>query len=721
MSNFIVSNIQQIIQKRGQFADKITQDMQRLSLMSHSMSVLENVKLKISDHASDQIIQAINRANLPALLKRIEKEQQYLAQLNQRFSRKTISIGVIGRARQGKSRLLQSLSGLNAQVIPDGNGPHCTGVMSVIANDSHRARALVEFHSRTSFFQSTVSPYFQELDLAYSPENLAEFVSQALPDQPQDTNPVTVARYQKLQEIHRNFSSFNHLLTGLTQEVPLHQVRPYIAQVNENREASYAYLAVKQVHIDTPFPLAEAGPITLIDMPGLGDTGLVNEQKLIRSLASDIDFILFVRKPDALGAVWEPADLDLYQFCENSLEQMEIPGISLPVCSFLLLNHTRTLTDNARNCQDLEESAGRNGLFFSKIVTVDCASVEEVEEKVLRAVLDDMQDKLDDWDQQYALEYQRKMSSIDGALHEVINYFNGIFTPTDDMTDFAIFKSLFNTLWQELTNACEENLKELNAQRDAPNVQIQEKFDQIKQSCLAYAASLTIRDIELSRNALGSYNKTYEEYLNEHRTFITKEFLKLGDTLNEVIHQVRQRIFEILKTEGRLAGIAQAHEPFEVSLLRELESMPSLHLPLQSFAQFQLSYLGFLHFRIREHLDILTPDYVSVRLSREDTAEDILNYIVSSVEACLYKIQNEFDVWAKDLNKMSFALVEELLDQLFKAKNTKDNWEIFYQRNRVRIWVETYEKVHFNQQVLQQSNEQVDRLKSILSAESEVR
>lgn len=712
MPTSIVSSIQQIISQRTRFAEKISDDIQRLSLMSHSISVLENVKQKVSSHASPHLREAISRADLPALLSRIEREQVYLSGLNQRFSKKGISIGVIGRARQGKSRLLQSLSGLDQSIIPDGDGSHCTGVLSVIANSDQKRRARVEFYSRTDFFQTRILPYFKELGLLPVPANLAEFVSHELPQPPLQGTPVTVARFQKLQQIHQHFALYHHLLTGLTLEIPTEQIRTYVAQVNPKRESMYAYLAVKQVHIENAFPFAEAGPITLLDMPGLGDTGLVNEEALIGSLARDTDFILFVRKPDSLGAAWEPADLDLYECCEKALEGLV--GMNLSSCSFLVLNHTRGLSDNARNCEDLLRSAEGNGLRFSQMVTVDCSSVEQVEEKILRPVLLDLQAKLTDWDRQYEQDYQQKMTQLDASINQAITYFNGIVSPTDDMKDFPIFKGLFNSLWQDLTNACENNLKTLESLRDLPNIKIQEKFDSIKEDCLRHLSTLTVSNIEISRNALGSYNKTYEEYLNENRTYITKAFLKLGDTLNEVLQQVKFEVYEILKNQGKLEGIISQGEAFETILLRETRPLEELYTPLESFIHFQLSYLGFLHFRIREHLDTLTPDYISVRLSREDTAEDILNYITTSVEASLYKIQNEFDDWAKDLNKMSFALVEELIDQIFRAKNAKDNWEIFYQQHRRKIWVETYQELSFNESVLKQSSEQVDKLRSYL-------
>ncbi|MGD1701649.1 hypothetical protein [Dapis sp. BLCC M229] len=39
---------------------------------------------------------------------------------------------MVGKPRQGKSKFLQTLTGLSRNEIPDGSGQHCTGVMSII-------------------------------------------------------------------------------------------------------------------------------------------------------------------------------------------------------------------------------------------------------------------------------------------------------------------------------------------------------------------------------------------------------------------------------------------------------------------------------------------------------------------------------------------------------------------------------------------------------------
>jgi ABC-type phosphate/phosphonate transport system ATPase subunit len=49
-----------------------------------------------------------------------------LEKLQARFSCDTLNIGVIGIMRQGKSTLLQSLTGLGNNVIPAQSGGACT-------------------------------------------------------------------------------------------------------------------------------------------------------------------------------------------------------------------------------------------------------------------------------------------------------------------------------------------------------------------------------------------------------------------------------------------------------------------------------------------------------------------------------------------------------------------------------------------------------------------
>src|SRR5699024_9717578 len=75
------------------------------------------------------------------LRKEIDNALDRLDVVENRFSRKTINIGVSGRARVGKSTLLQSISGLSDEQIPTGSGVPVTAVRSAIFHSENEEKA----------------------------------------------------------------------------------------------------------------------------------------------------------------------------------------------------------------------------------------------------------------------------------------------------------------------------------------------------------------------------------------------------------------------------------------------------------------------------------------------------------------------------------------------------------------------------------------------------
>ena len=63
--------------------------------------------------------------------------QKELTRLKTRFSRKSISLQVFGMAGSGKSTFIQSVTGLDNEVVLASEGGHCTGVSSFIYNSDH--------------------------------------------------------------------------------------------------------------------------------------------------------------------------------------------------------------------------------------------------------------------------------------------------------------------------------------------------------------------------------------------------------------------------------------------------------------------------------------------------------------------------------------------------------------------------------------------------------
>jgi hypothetical protein len=105
----------------------------------------------------------------------INASLELLHVLKARLSRDTINIGVSGRARVGKSTLLQAFSGLGDDQIPTGRGLPVTAVHSRIFHSTIHSRATLSLHSFDSFRKDVLAPYHEALALPAAPSNIAAF------------------------------------------------------------------------------------------------------------------------------------------------------------------------------------------------------------------------------------------------------------------------------------------------------------------------------------------------------------------------------------------------------------------------------------------------------------------------------------------------------------------------------------------------------------------
>ena len=171
------THIASIIEQRRPLAHQIKVVEDNLRTLVSKLRHLEEYRNQILLQIDDQnVIGSLKEIDCLTIQRNIEAELLALNKLRVRFSRDTLNIGVIGRARQGKSRLLQSLTGLTSAEIPDGDRQHCTGVRSTIHhNTGVETYGEVWFHSEQSFLNEVVAPYYEKLRLGFKPTNLEAF------------------------------------------------------------------------------------------------------------------------------------------------------------------------------------------------------------------------------------------------------------------------------------------------------------------------------------------------------------------------------------------------------------------------------------------------------------------------------------------------------------------------------------------------------------------
>ncbi|WP_271251741.1 hypothetical protein [Pseudanabaena sp. Chao 1811] len=102
------SQITGILEKRQPLARRVAEVESNLKTLALALQDLDKYRSQLISKIDDlDSIGRLQEINLTGIQSSINEELGALGKLKNRFSRNTLNIGVIGRAGQGKSRLLQ--------------------------------------------------------------------------------------------------------------------------------------------------------------------------------------------------------------------------------------------------------------------------------------------------------------------------------------------------------------------------------------------------------------------------------------------------------------------------------------------------------------------------------------------------------------------------------------------------------------------------------------
>lgn len=275
---------------------------------------------------------------------------------------------------------------------------------------------------------------------------------------------------------------------------------------------------------------------------------------------------------------------------------------------------------------------------------------------------------------------------------------------TQNQDYFPLFIELSEQLWGELTSALEELLQYLKANRNLENLEFKEQVNAAIAICREDNGIPTEEEIKERRNRLGGYPNAYYEYLNEVRAHLSQHFLLLDEVLKQEINRIKASVADILIEEGKLGNLNEARKAEFISALAEIipENLPRLKLGFQTLAEFELSYRGLIQHRIRRHLDDLNPDETSLQLSASPSATEILSCLKSLHAEALYKCETALDDLLAEPNQAAFAIIEEFLDRILRAKEVKKEWSIFLQKFHAQVWLDEFEEFGKNSKINQQ-------------------
>lgn len=398
--------------------------------VEHLLSLLAELKeIEKDQHALQRVEGAIEDLN--RLLTSFAAREETLEALRVRFGRDTVNIGVSGEARVGKSTTLQKFSGLTDTQIPTGKGLPVTAVRSEIFN-SIDERAEVTFRDQKSFITEYIQPLLEivnkHLEVPLSVDTLAGLRSVMFPETlGSNVDSVSTDSLSRLLDAKRSLSTYESLLTGSVKQVPLGDLRNYVAYpTKEDLDAekslgtppNRSYIAVKSVKIFCPFPRLEGLKIGLVDLPGLGEIGESVADMHLHGLEDGVDQIFPIMRPtDAEGYAKQGIASNIDQ-----LRRIQ-PGIKRRGDLITAgINVTEGLRETVETLKDDFErkinSASSDRIDVLEYSAIDDTSVAELFDTLLRRV----SDRLPTMDQEvfaYALASEAGEADVAGTLTEL--------------------------------------------------------------------------------------------------------------------------------------------------------------------------------------------------------------------------------------------------------------------------------------------------------------
>lgn len=650
---------------------------------------------------------------------RIEREiLPRLRRVEQRFSRRTINIGVSGEARVGKSTLLQAISGLGEGQIPTGDDLPVTAVRSRIYHSPGVERATLRFHTWESFRTGVLQPYYDRLGWSVAPASAAAFRSASLPAirEGQDGAEIRKGLRDRVSGMQRSLDSYLPLLTGLTTAVALDELRPLVAYPTATEEndtetiPSRRYLAVREAAIECPFPGIDVRDLGLIDLPGTGEIVAAGEDRHVAGLEDEVDLVLLVTNPKK-KAYWgaEAArTLDL-------VKQARCGASPQDFCMLVINEGGSSEGQRVALRGDIERKTKDGG--HSRPYTVlecDAIAADNVRSHLMQPVLSHLAERLAEMDEA-ALRYTETdvsvlVADIEGALSDIERALR------EGIPAAAPSQVVLVRLTRELRREVAYQLATLVEQRRAlargpalgdPGFEesIERIYERVREwlrDGLGRGEAVWLAEAERTLKLNKGSGELIDDEMNRIRVHIAGEFTRLDDHLAAAVVGLWNEIAGVVGPQLGVpvsAGIATLQQ-----LSRHLADAGGVRMAaaIDDLLGVRLDYRTHFHPRLRRQLDMLHPQISSPgslerpRITVAPTAEgatEALRLLVEHGERASYEAQK---VLLRELELPKLVLhaaAEQFDDGFVRAGDASDEFLRYALARRDAIWPNRFDQI----------------------------
>lgn len=633
-----------------------------------------------------------------------------LQRLRNRYSRKTINIGIVGVPSQGKSTVLQALTGLDDSTIPTGSA-YVTGACSYLCHDASvpagDAFADITPYSREEFLNEVLRPFCNVFNLTIN--SVEELQWLQLPQKSDNMLTTSLAQLDRLEQLQKNYASYKHLLGTQTQRISKAQIREYVAQCDESGMTLHSnWYAIKKAEIHCCFPQTDIGRIMMCDTPGLGDFTPGAKRALLKKISDDMDVVFFLKKLILTDQEPSERDTELHDVIKEAN-----PVFNASDWVYVLLNCTRGESPSPVFIPKLRAKlASRNKVY--QLVGNDPESVGATFDEIL----EDIVYQLPNLDQKLQEHHEASVQELQIACEALVKKAEKTMPKPRSHDDYKSLvtdvRKIINTLTEKLLS-----LKmEVASSAVLDSVQsfesnINATLDSMLQSCPDLPISETDRQNPMAWMAEG--------WDSLRASFISR-FSELDSALQQVTSMVRSRMEAILASAegGRLAFVADGDvtgkgfwQNLQEVLAESLDEEDAAYLiqTIDNLVNTEFTFRAIIMPRLTELTDALSttsthPDFACTRYSNGDSIELCRTHLQSAWKLAIFKARAMFDAndgELKDINTVPAKALASLIDEFYlrwlnyKGKsNAFDIWCSFYQKHAAETWPEVYSDSNSN-------------------------
>lgn len=722
----IKEEIEKIIEKRKGKVPELEKKKEHLSDILSSIKKVNIIRERMLDNKDHQnmnpeILDSVKLISTNEFENSMNKLITFYDNTIERFSRDEINIAVVGGARQGKSKLLQSISNLDDEIIPAFKNDDCTGASSVIKNDQvDKPIAEITFRNEVEMIE-IVQKYLREIfgdkyklncfnDIgALSVSDLEKNIEKGSSKTP---------KFDHLKKYIEHFNEWRPLVNERHKRiVDPREIQKYVAQHNGepeislSREDYYNYLAVKEVVISCKFSNPETGSIVLRDTIGLGDTSLGISDKMLETIDIHSDATIIVRRPETSTGKFDENDEKLYDMLEKTFSKR-----NMEKWLFWLINKTTNESiygDNSDRCEAFKKKIDEYKWRIADINIVDVANKEEVNKSFLPDILKILIQNIDDIDngimvkiEELANEAYEEYKKIYKSIKNVILQEAKSVIDTTDFLDDR-WDGLYNS---GLMKQLKEYKSELFSKKDNESEEFKKKVMDILEKSDELIPS---EDVLLEQLQKGGKNRGIDVYtmrMDKLRTEFTRQFIDIDEEIfDKLVADFKDRIVSIFvdKNGGRFEELLSKsdYENSDEWLLDFSEKYfvkeryEQFDVAFKMLSNFSLTVRGFLMHRIRDRIDKLNPsNYKYELLSEQDEAKKLnlnLDRVRKDVvEELLRKFEDEL---FREPNRVFYAIISEFYDRInfsfgTNMKDVENIWKNFYTEHLLEIWNDEFKE-----------------------------